>query len=272
MRHTGARSSRRHTGLGAQIPEQRSHDSLVRTVIVHYHLYKNAGTSLDASLQRSLGSRWTAYDRPGDISSSELEAYITGHPAAAAISSHNALLPPPDPPGVKVIPVLFIRHPLDRIRSIYDFEHAQELPTVGARMAKGLDLAGYVEWRLGRRADRMVRDFHVSRLAPAGAGATESARALDAIARLPFVGLVEEFGRSVRELQALVRPSFPEMRLRDLRLNRTANIDRSLDARIRRLRSALGKELFERLSEANQDDMILWEQVRSRYLRTLRSA
>lgn len=239
--------------------------SVVRTVIVHYHLYKNAGTSLDANLQRFLGSRWVAYDRPGQIPPSELASFIAEHPDPAAISSHNALLPPPEIPGVTVIPVLFIRHPLDRIRSIYDFERAHDLPTVGARMAKALALPGYLEWLLGRDGDTTARDFQVARLAPAGSGATTCDRALDAITRLPFVGLVEEFGRSLKVLETLLRPAFPRIRLRGMRLNRSPAAANSLEARITRLRDRIGDELFQRLVEANQADMVLWEHVRAGY-------
>jgi hypothetical protein len=242
----------------------------VRTVIIHYHLFKNAGTSLDHALRASLKERWVAYERPDRIPAEEIASFLVAHPGVVALSSHNAWLPVPVLPATVVVPVLFVRHPLDRARSVYDFEHVQEADTAGARMAKQTDLAGYLEWRLGPRVgkDATIRGFQVQRLAPAGVGATELERALDALDRLPFVGLVEEYERSVESLERLLEPHVPGIRLRGPRLNRTATASHGLEGRLDALRSRVGETLYRRLLEANHDDLVLWERVRQRYATT----
>jgi hypothetical protein len=240
----------------------------MRTVIIHYHLFKNAGTSLDHALRAGLRERWVAYEHPHRILALEIAAYLAEHPKVVVLSSHNAWLPPPAIPDTVVIPVVFVRHPLDRARSVFDFERGQEADTAGARMAQQTDLAGYLEWRLGPQVGRdpTIRDFQTQRLAPAGQGTTDLERALDAVDRLPYVGLVEEYARSIGRLERLLEPYLPGLRLRNAHLNRTADAPHGLEDRLEHLRSRVGDVLYRRLLEANQDDLAVWEHVRQRYV------
>ena len=240
---------------------------MARPVIIHYHMFKNAGTSLDASLKGVLGPRWVAYERDARIPGSELTAFALKHPEVVAISSHNAWLPPPMIPGVHVIPVMFVRHPLDRIRSVFDFETVHYAGTPGASVAKGMDIRAYVDWRLAHMSgtDRTIRDFQTMRLAAAGQGETELDKALDAVDRLPFVGLVEEFGRSSNGSKTLLAPHLPEAHLRLMHLNVTPRRNARLDSRLGQLEERLGPERFGRLTNVNQCDLQLWERVRDRY-------
>ena len=37
-----------------------------QNILVHFHIYKNAGTSIDHSLSRSFGASWTTFE-PKDV-------------------------------------------------------------------------------------------------------------------------------------------------------------------------------------------------------------
>jgi hypothetical protein len=236
-------------------------------VLIHYHLFKNAGTSLDHALRQHLGDRFMAYERDRRIEGAELLELLADHPGVVAVSSHNAWLPPPVTEGMWAIPLVFVRHPLDRARSIYEFERTQPTDRPEARMARRLDLRGYLEWRLDRLdgTDRTLRDFQAMRLAPAGSGDTELERALDAIDHLPFVGSVERFRESLRRLEGLVGPHLPGFRLSPIRLNQTAGRSRSLEVRLARLRAGIGPRTYERLEQANGTDLALWARVRATF-------
>jgi hypothetical protein len=238
-----------------------------RVVLIHYHLFKNAGTSVDEALKRAFPDGWAAYERSERIGPSELAAFILGHPALKAVSSHNAWFPPPRAPGLDVIPVVFLRHPLDRVRSVYDFERSQGAEGPGARIAHTTDIRGYVRWRLSHMggADRTIRDFQTMRLAPAGEGTDELECAMDATGRLPFVGLVEAFGRSLRSLQAILEPSMGVRRLKEAHANATRHRRGTLSVRLRRLEDDLGDEAYQELMAANAADLALWRHVHARY-------
>lgn len=196
-----------------------------------------------------------------------MAGYIHDHPELRVVSSHNAWLPPPEVPGLDVIPVVFVRHPLDRVRSVYDFERSQSSGTQGVEVARSSDIRGYVEWRLSylEGSDRTIRDFQAMRLAPAGRGDDEVTRAIDATNRLPFVGLVEAYAPSLRSLEAILATRFDAPRLKSVHANVTRGRPDSLEARLDRLRQALGERQYRTLEAANAGDLDLWRHVRTRY-------
>ena len=117
-------------------------------VIIHYHIFKNAGTSLDLMLERNFAQQWTEAefpprDKDGLSNSRLVEDFLREHPNLLALSSHTAQLPLPKLER-EVFPIVFIRHPLDRLMSAYAFERVQKADTHGARLAKQHDFAGYV--------------------------------------------------------------------------------------------------------------------------------
>jgi hypothetical protein len=241
-----------------------------RKVLVHYHLFKNAGSSVDAILQRNFGDRWIKEEFPPARLVNHQEAIhrvILDNPDMAAVSSHTLVLPPPKIEGVEIFPILFVRHPLDRLKSAYEFERKQEGANFGARLAREHDFAGYVRGRLAIPRDRSCRDFHVMRLAmavPVQEG-TERERALMALDRLPFVGLVEAFAASAQVLQEQVRRMFPDFQSFESWENSGRPRERSLEARLDAIRQELGEECFALAVEANKEDMILYEAARRRY-------
>ena len=120
-------------------------------LLIHYHIFKNAGSSFEWALQQTFGDRFRQYDSasPGGlVSSRELARLVRREPHLAAVSSHQAAPPAPRILGRKVITSILIRDPIARIGSIYAFERAQQAGTPGAIMAKELDFRSYVEWRL----------------------------------------------------------------------------------------------------------------------------
>jgi hypothetical protein len=197
-----------------------------RTVILHYHLFKNAGTSFDGILQKNFPGQWTAAEFPGGDNSMQVAAWIARNPGMVAFSSHTATGPVPVVPGVRIISALFLRDPVARIRSAYLFERRQnagDAANLGARLASETDFDGYVRGRLGIAGDRQCRDFHVVRLAQfVRRIAPELQRATEALQRLSFVGEVERFGHSMDRFAALVRPVWPGFDAGHVHLNRSA--------------------------------------------------
>ncbi|MFX0543653.1 hypothetical protein ACEWPM_018395 [Roseovarius sp. S4756] len=197
----------------------------MRTVILHYHLFKNAGTSLDRVLQQNFEGAWLEAEFPlqkGD--NSDLVAkWIADNPEAVAFSSHTAMGPIPKISGVRVLPVMFLRDPVARIRSAYLFERKQQSDSWGAKIAKEKDLSGYIRARMERPHDRQVQNFQTWRLAHMRPGsAPELTRAKAALKDLAVLGLVEDFSGSMRRLAALLAPEFPDFYWIALRANKGA--------------------------------------------------
>jgi len=184
-----------------------------RTVILHYHLFKNAGTSLDQILKQNFPGRWVTREFPkksGD-NSALVADWIGSNPEAVAFSTHTARGPIPAILGTRIISVMFFRDPLERILSAYRFERRQEAETFGARLAKETDLKGYVQDRLARSGDRQCRNFQTESLAGLVPGdGPELERAKRGLQMLSLAGLVEDFEGSVQRLAQILRPHFPD--------------------------------------------------------------
>jgi len=237
-----------------------------RGVIIHYHLFKNAGTSVDAILRRNFGEGWASQEYPPRSNGEAAREFLIANPQIAALSSHTLLLPPPEIQETEIIPVIFIRHPLDRLKSAYLFEREQRADTVGVRLARENDFPGYLRARMAIPGDRSCRNFQTHRLAMAepANGDSELARAIRAFGRLPFIGSVEAFDASLAELERLVRRWFPEFRVFQAREN-VSRPPRPIEERIATLKAELGDELFEAASAANADDLELYDRALARY-------
>jgi hypothetical protein len=241
--------------VGGQVPGDGRH------VVLHYHLFKNAGTSLDHALQAWFGAGWVEHDAPDEWLPDDVGAFVGARPEVAALSSHTAMLPPPALPGTVIHPLLFLRHPLDRIRSVHAFERTQFADTIGARIARAHDLRFYVRFFLDRAGDRSLRNFQVQRLArnlPPAAG-PEPERALRTLAALPCVGIVEHYAASLALFERHLAAAFPGICLACARLNATQDGTNPLPERLARLRDELGAPLFDELAEANAADIRLYE-------------
>lgn len=242
----------------------------MRKLILHYHLFKNAGTSVDELLKRSFGNRWVTREFNGGgpaAHRAELARWLQDDGDALAFSSHTAQLPPPALPGVSCFPLLFVRHPIDRIASAYAFETQQGGGGFGAVLARRTTLAGYIEVRLSLGHDRQCRNFHVARLAqmfPAADG-DELARAMKALDALPFVGLVEAFDASVQRMADWLRPHFPAFQAVTVAKNVTRGLGTPLADKLAALRQEIGDALWAQLLEANRDDLVVYEAVAARY-------
>lgn len=242
-----------------------------RNIIIHYHLFKNAGTSLDHSLKANFKGNWR--NQEGKASgwlSADVANYLVEHTDIVVLSSHKALLPVPVIQGANIYPIIFVRHPIDRVRSIYEFERQQTLVTEGSRMAKVTDLSGFVAWRLQRKGDRSIRNFQAHRFAGAipaskvDSRLSEDERALLAIDVLPFVGIVEQYAHSLARLQEWLSPVFEGIELQPTKANVTQRGDQSLGERLAAMRAELGVSLYEELTEANQADMNLYNELLAR--------
>lgn len=233
----------------------------MRTVILHNHLFKNAGTSVDLILRQNFGDAWLTaeFPMPAGGNTDAVVTWIAGNPQAVAFSSHTMIGPLPELKGTRIFPIVLLRDPVERIASAYRFERTQVADTQGARLAKAHGFAGYVDARLSTTGDRQCRNFQVHRLATllAPERGTELERAclaLQLVSQTGVVGFVPEFDRAMRRLSALIVPHHPTFRWRPVNANATAGgSEHSISPDMRTL-----------LEETNQDDLALL-----RFARTL---
>jgi len=248
-----------------------------RTVLVHYHLFKNAGTSIERLLRDAFGEAWASWDKsePGArISGADMQEWIEHRPGIRAVSSHQ-LVPPVPRGNFRVVPIVFLRDPLLRVRSAWRFEWQKQL---GLNEPKG-SLVEYIEAKFVHRHSSVIANFQVSRLGNLDyhGGRPRLHRynemllpaACRFIDSLPFVGLVDRFAESLELLQEACREPFPGFEVREYRENVLEVTEESIASRHERLRKDVGNELFDELCLRNRLDLQLYGYAEGRFGATL---
>lgn len=244
-----------------------------RSIIVHFHFFKNAGTSVEFLLKTHFGDGFAIYEHglptetfPGTV----LTPYLEAHEQLQAISSHTICFPAPSHPDWSVFPVVFLRHPLDRILSMYQYEKQQDSSNPGVQIARERGLAGYIEAALFETGSRSFRNYQAWMLAGADEAAEDEDSLLRAatgiLNRLPVVGVVDEFDKSLERFNQWLSPYFPDLDLLPVHRNRSDGPASSMDERLRSFRERVGGELFERLERENAVDLELYGIARRRLL------
>jgi hypothetical protein len=237
----------------------------MRTCIFHYHLFKNAGTSVDKLLEDNFGSAWTTREFCGSGSTipEQVTDWIQSEPNKIAFSSHTAIGPLPQIANTQIIPIIFLRHPLDRLRSAYEFERAQCAQTFGSILAGETSLSGYLSVLMNTPGDLSAKNFHAARLASfaMSPATTELDKAVAALQSLPFVGVVDKFERSMQLFANLARPHLGDFATASVRENATTDSGSSLSARLTQMRADIGDEVWEKLLQCNSIDLELYRMV-----------
>jgi Sulfotransferase family len=106
----------------------RKDNLIARSVICHFHIFKNAGTTIDWVLKRNFGRGWADFHGPHPesvLSPGEVAQFLTTHSSIIALSSHHVRFPLPKSEDFSLLPIIFIRHPVDRALSVYHFMRKQ---------------------------------------------------------------------------------------------------------------------------------------------------
>jgi hypothetical protein len=233
-------------------------------------LFKNAGSSVDKLLHASFGHRWQAkeFSSPGaPADNTKIAAWLTDCTDIQAFSCHNARLPPPYIPDIVIFPILFVRHPILRIQSAYDFEKTQGDLTYGSRLAQDNDFKSYIQKRLSHRKDRSIQNFQSRRIADLIEPAFGNLfmRVSASISVLPFIGIVENFDESITELSNVLSKQGINFVLKDAHENYGPNRYRSLERRLFDIQDQLGRRLYEKLCLENAGDFFAYRAVHKRY-------
>lgn len=245
----------------------------MRNVILHYHLFKNAGSSVDGILSKSFGDQWLAFDPnnpAGKVSSENLALLIENNPEIVAFSSHSIV--PPLPQGdFKIFPIVVLRDPIARVMSAYSFEWKKQL---GLEKAKG-SLTDYIREKFDKPRANAIEDFQTFRLAVSDSQKTAPSpndhdeeilsQAKTFLAELPVFGLVEEFETSLKLFQKTFESSFPDMKFENEVRNVTADPSIAIYKRHEKIRDTIGNDTYEELIRRNQLDIKLYSYAQGRF-------
>jgi len=247
----------------------------MRNIIVHYHIFKNAGTSIDEILRSSFGSSWQNIDKiptPGvKILPVELQSVLESNPHLKALSSHDACLPVPVG-NFTIFPIFFIRHPIIRARSAWKFEWQIQLGLENPKIT----FAEYIESRISKKETGVFSNFQTYKLSNQIYQPLDIPRrqitpqetlqiAHTTIDSSPFFGIVERMQTSLERMHYYLKMAFPEIKVINRRHNASTTEDINLENALQNIRNDIGQDLFAELESRNQLDISLYQYATDRF-------
>jgi hypothetical protein len=243
----------------------------MKNYIFHGHIFKNAGTTFDSFLTKNFGDAFIE-DRE-DIRVRKEPQYIQNllseRPEACAFSSHSLYRRPVPNHDQRFFFIYFLRHPLDRALSVYNFERKQPGEvSLGAKMAKNMDFNEYILWRMRPDVPAAIRNQQTIYLS--GMGPNENninqrfLSALEWVSRCSTVGVVDEFAMSLARIVQVLNPffDFPVVEV-DIKNVQVAPDSTKIRDSIASIKSRLDDEVFVKLRDANRMDYLLYTFAKS---------
>lgn len=229
--------------------------------LIHYHIFKNAGTSVDAMLQRCLDHKWSPFEGAHStdiLSHADLRNFLKHNENIVAVSSHLARPPLPTPGSFGIA---FLRDPILRAKSVYNF--VRRSPDQDGHRYSLNGFAEYIRWALNSsNGGVVIRNYQVIHLSSASfRGPIHSAVARDCdlveakatIDALGGVGIVERFNESMALYARRYSSLFPECDFRPAWKNRSSE-EGGLSQSRDRIERELGAELYKALLANNTLD------------------
>ena len=240
-----------------------------RDIIIHAHIFKNAGSTFDHTLKQNFADNFIEHREDHLVRSNAgfLHQFLNANPKVQAFSSHSIYHFPQSTDSLHLHSVYFLRHPIERIRSVYNFEKKQpEDASSGAAMAKKMNFKEYVDWRMQDSSPATIRNLQTIFLAGIGhVGMKRHNIAELAMANLektPMHGVVDRYDESMIVLEDYLAPYFPQIDLSYVRRNVTdTDFDTSVEVKSQRLLDELPTDLARAVQEKNQLDMTLYQKA-----------
>ena len=122
----------------------------MRHIIVHHHIFKNAGSTLDSSLAVQFGTGFAHLEDEGNpVHASTLVEFLDRHPDLKAVSSHNfqgqSFEPFLKDHGYRAFNLAMVRAPSQRLISVYKYLRGSEPSSDLARLSQELDFRSFVQ-------------------------------------------------------------------------------------------------------------------------------
>ena len=248
----------------------------MRTVICHYHIYKNSGTSFDTLLTENFKDTHICFDGPFPfftIDQEQLSRIVERKKNIIAFSSHQIQLPTPASLDFEVLSAVFIRHPLLRIQSIYRFKRQTYDGTTTSKAAMEKSFDDWLDYCFSDRQEIT----HISNAQTRILGSTYCQKplirrkpqfmeyniwqAVKNIEGVSLLGRTEYFGEDVIRFSRILKTHGIEFNAENSQPKNVTSGDHGdpLEQRIEKLLSSITIENRQRLLAANTQDIQLFD-------------
>jgi hypothetical protein len=251
--------------------------SSMRLVILHHHIFKNAGSTLDSVLAREFNNDFVEFHTDvsdsGRVYPGQLLLYLDKNPNVKAVSSHHffgqdfySYLDYVQRNRYAFVDFILLRHPISRLASIYLYYQGVENGENPLQIfAKNHNFSAFIQYVIDKHPNFSINP-QVTIFGGDRYGVPPANKQLDhAIERMLLatgLGLVEQYDKSMVVAEYFLQPLFPSLELNGKSQNisaRTgiANYDGSLES----IEREIGSVLFKEICRLNELDIQLWSAV-----------
>jgi hypothetical protein len=250
----------------------------LRHIVLHNHLFKNAGSTIDWALQQNFRDAFIDHrdDEQMRKGAVYLQSYLEENKHIKALSSHHLTMPLPEIMGVKLLTMMMLRHPIERVTSVYKFEKEQVSDThPGVINAQKLSLRDYIHWRMRPEVGATIRNFQARKLLPPRKlgqeqiSDAELSALKNQLSKTELLGLVGRFDESMLLFEERLKKIFPNIDLSYVAQNVGQEATQKHENRLERLRAEIGDETYELLLEKNREDLQLLRYVEEEVARRI---
>jgi len=242
-----------------------------KPICIHFHIFKNAGTTIDWILKKNFGKNHLTMDyqatNPAQIFSWEqVLNFLKKYPDVKAFSSHIIRFPIPEDTPFNFLPMVFIRHPIDRAFSIYGFQRKRtDSDRPGIIKAKELNLNDYIKWNFKVKKFRPMKSFQVLYLSHKDTKSVvdenDLKMAIKHMKECPIIGVVDRFDESMVLAEEVLQYDFPSIDLSSVKQNISKERMGDLTQRINSEKSKLNESVWKQLLKENELDLELYRKT-----------
>jgi hypothetical protein len=233
-----------------------------RHVILHYHVFKNAGSTIYSILERNFGNRLASLDSGhfnSKLTNEVLLDFLKRHPRVQALSSHHLLPPKPVHEDFVFHDILFLRNPLARLSSMYDFYRRTDTgddPLIAE--AKCTTTTDFMRLLIDKYP-HYVNNAQVNFLSLRSRMGQEPVieTAFRVACQASVLGIAEFFDLSAVLAEHCLTPHFREIDFGYVAQNLSSTAPRALDTHMVQFRDACGDKVYEQLLQSNSLDLAL---------------
>ena len=262
----------RSVGFGKKRNTEPVESDSLREVIIHAHIFKNGGTTLDHILKKNFDEQCHIDHEDNKLIHEKqkyLEQVLTDQKRLKAFSSHSIHFTPKNSNLFRFHTIYFLRHPIERIKSVYEFELKQDAEqSLGAKKAHELDFRSYIKWYMADGSPGTIRNCQTIFLSGMGPSVTQMEKKFEAASEKLdhlMVGIVDRYDESLYAFSSVLEPFFGKLDLSYQKKNvREKSSALSMEEKIQAVESELGEALTQEVIEKNKYDLELYAEANRR--------
>ena len=229
-----------------------------RTICLHFHIFKNAGSTIDWTLRKNFSKNAISIDDINDpgtiIPFTTLLDFIRVNPNTKSISSHQIRYPIPDIGDINFIPILFIRDPIERVFSVYNFKKRINDKLDGTIKIKKSGFSEFVTWSLDPNY-MVTNNYQVDFLSysekKSGISKNDLETAKIILKSCKILGVVERMNESLILAEEILKPYFKNIDLSYIKQNVSTKKDKKISANSYSEKFQIDEKLVDNLFSQN---------------------